>query len=163
MAAEGSRIDFMFLAPPPYPAAGSATGTLESLGMKLGKVPLPPRIPSSWVCYGTTWVLTAHDSWRSRGIWSPAHVFRCGLRSHYPAPVSVERFTPSNVWWVSHANTRLTMKPHCWCDVYLYYCLQGMMLRLHDVRSTWDAAHVIEDAHPTCVSETHANLPIMSR
>ena len=26
MAAEGGRIDFMFLGPPPYPAAGSATG-----------------------------------------------------------------------------------------------------------------------------------------
>ena len=49
---------------------------------------------------------------------------------------------------------RVTIKPHCWCDVYLYYCLQGMMLRLHDVRTTWDAAHVIEDAHPTCVKPT---------
>ena len=108
-------------------------------------------------------LLSRHDYRWSRGTWSPVHVFRCGLRSRYPAPVSVERFTPSNVWCVSHANTRLTMKPHCWCDIYLYYCLQGMMLRLHDVRSTWDAAHVIEDAHPTCVSETHVDLRMMSR
>ena len=28
MAAKGGRIDFMFLAPPPYPAAGSATDNL---------------------------------------------------------------------------------------------------------------------------------------
>ena len=29
MAAEGSRIDFMFLGPPPYPAAGSATASVQ--------------------------------------------------------------------------------------------------------------------------------------
>ena len=28
MATKGGRIDFMFLAPPPYPAAGSATANL---------------------------------------------------------------------------------------------------------------------------------------
>ena len=49
--------------------------------------------------------VTAHDCRWSRGTWSPVHVFRCGLRSRYPAPISVEPFTPSNVWWVSHTNT----------------------------------------------------------